>query len=421
VTIRRDPKKPRQASKATIANLAPSQDQALADLAAGQFRKAIEHFKALSRTEPPVVWQEGLAAAYRGRALELEAKGMGKEALTIWDNRGQACPGLAPDPRHLALLLRHDRVAPALAAYRLLVAAGESPALTETRARFAARFLIEDPPAGFVQDPAFAADPLLRDTPVARAALAAYCAGDDAQVADQLKAIPFRSPYRDLATLLKVLTGPLEERATRAQLLERVPADSPFASLAQALRLAQQTDEDLFGTLGEVSEPARDFVMTLRGWPERRRQIWRELQRLGEHPTVSQWTTLLRRYRTLLGDAWLRHQARALGIAEYPRNLPPALLAELQPLDAALAAALTGEKHSPPTESYHLWLDVIGLLAPADNLPAPGSQDALRLALIFRRMGRELKRIKGTRLFKVDRVCSKAWTSTRTTCPATCS
>ena len=87
---------------------------------------------------------------------------MGKEALTIWENRAQACPGLAPDPRHLALLLRLGRVAPALEAYRHLMAAGESPALNETRARFAAHFLVGDLPAILTQDPDFAADPLVR-------------------------------------------------------------------------------------------------------------------------------------------------------------------------------------------------------------------------------------------------------------------
>ncbi len=402
VTLRRDHQKPRQASKPTAATPAPSQERALADLAAGQFRKAIDNFKALSRTEPAAVWQPGLAAAYRGRALELEVKGMGKEALTIWENRARACPGLAPDPRHLALLLRLDRAAPALAAYRHLVAAGESPALNETRARFAAHFLVEDLPAILAQDPDFAADPLVRDNLAARAALAAYCAGDDDQVADQLKGIPFRSPYRDLATLLKVLTGPGEDLATRDKLLERIPANSPFASLARTIRLAQLPDEDLYQALGEASEAARDFVMSLLGWPERRRQLWRELRRLGDHPSINQWITLLRRYRALLGEPWLRHQVRALVMAEFPRKVPAPLLAELRPLDTATGIALTGEKHSPPATTHRLWMEAIDTLCPEGQTPAPGSQDALRLALIHRRLGRELNRIKGSRLLKVE-------------------
>ena len=175
--------------------------------------------------------------------------------------------------------------------------------------------------------------------------------------ADQLKAIPFRSPYRDLATLLKVLTGPGEERATRDKLLERVPADSPFASLARAIRLAQLLDEDLYPALGEASEAARDFVMTLRGWPERRRQIWRELRRLGDHPNISQWLTLLRRYRALLGEPWLRHAttlpprgSAATADANGPAPPAPAWPATspesaVPPADVAALAVI----HAPPT------------------------------------------------------------------------
>ncbi len=154
-----------------MTKVAPSAAQAQASLAAGRYREAIEQFKTLSRAEPPEVWREGLAAAYRGRALELEAKGMGKEALTIWDNRRQACPGLAPDPRHLALLLRLGQSEAALTGYRSLLAGGESAALAELRGHFAAYWLTEALPPGLATDPALAEDPLLRDGSTARAAL----------------------------------------------------------------------------------------------------------------------------------------------------------------------------------------------------------------------------------------------------------
>jgi len=396
VTTRRATKKPRQSSKPAAATPAHSPEQAQAALAAGRFREAIEHFKALSRTGPPALWQEGLGLAYRGRALELEAKGMSKEALTIWDNRQQACPGLVPDPRHLALLLRHGRVAPALAAYRHLVNTGDAAPLTEARARFAASFLIDDLPAGFSEDPVFADDPLIRDTPTARAALAAYCAGGDEEVGRQLKAIPFRSPYRDLATLLKALIGLRDDPVASGKLVERVPADSPFAPLAKAIRLGLQPDEDLTKALGEVGEPVRDFVMTLRGWPDRRRQLWRELHRLGDNPNSSQWIALLRRYRGLLGASWLRHQVRALAAADFPRPLPAPLLAELTPFDRTLGAALIGEKTTPPRAFFGFWKDVMAAIVPPGSKPAPGSEDALRLALIQRRLGENPNLLKST-------------------------
>ena len=404
MTIRRDRKKPRQGTKPAATPPAEGPAAAEAALAAGHFREAIERFKALARTDPPAVWQAGMAAAYRGRALEHQAKGMLKEALTIWDNREQACPGLTPDPRHLTLLLRLGRGEAALAAYRRLVQGGPPPTLAEARALFAAELLVSELPGSLARDPTLADDPLARDTPIAQAALAAWCAGDEDALALQLKAIPFRSPYRDLASLLRALSGLAGDPAASGKSLERVSADSPFAPLAEALRLALLPDEELFKALGGASEPLRDFVMTLRGWPEARRQLWRELQRLydkpgpGAKPNASLFLNLVRRHRSALGLTWVRHQTRALALSLYPQRPPAGLDADLLPLDRALFSALVLEHRVSPRERYRSWREVIEFIAPPDRLPPPGSPDALRIALIQRRMADKpgmLKRATG--------------------------
>ena len=373
-----------------MTKVAPSAAQAQASLAAGRYREAIEQFKVLSRAELPEVWREGLAAAYRGRALELEAKGMGKEALTIWDNRRQACPGLAPDPRHLALLLRLGQSEAALTGYRILLAGGESAALAEVRGHFAAYWLTEELPPGLATDPALAEDPLLRDGRNARAALAAWCAGDDEAAAVQLKAIPFRSPYRDFTTLLKALMSREQDPIASEKLLERVAADSPFAPLAAALRLGLLPDEELLPALGRANQPSRDFVMSLRGWPERRRQLWRETQRLSDPPDPGQMVVLLRRYRQCFSEHWWHHMLRALGFALYPRKAPAALSQELNDFDHALLGTLIDEREFPPPDVYSFWTEVKDLIARPGHSPAPGSPDALRIALIQRRLGDRL-------------------------------
>ena len=394
--MRRDRKNPHASGKTATTKVAPSAHQAQASLAAERYRDAIEQFKTLSRTDPPEIWREGLAAAYRGRALELEAKGMAKEALTIWDNRRQACPGLGPDPRHLALLLRLGQSEAALTGYRSLLADGESPALAEVRGHFAAHFLTEELPPGFASDPAFAADPLLRDANTARAALAAWCAGDDDTAAGQLKAIPFRSPYRDLTTLLKVLLTWETDPIASEKLLARVTADSPFAPLAAALRLGLLPDEELLPALSKASQPSRDFVMSLRGWPERRRQLWRETQRLGDPPDPGQMVVLLRRYRQCFSERWWHHMLRALGIALYPRKAPAALSQELNDFDHALLGTLIDEREFPPPDVYTFWTEVKDLIALPGHPPAPGSPDALRIALIQRRLADRLGLLQST-------------------------
>jgi hypothetical protein len=49
-------------------------------------------------------------------------------------------------------------------------------------------------------------DPIIAQMESAREALDAYCAGNEPALSQSLKAISFRSPYRDLVQILKALT-----------------------------------------------------------------------------------------------------------------------------------------------------------------------------------------------------------------------
>ena len=58
---------------------------------AARYKEAIEHFKELLKRERRPEWLAGLAAAYAGRAEQLAAKDMVKEALALWRTRADAC------------------------------------------------------------------------------------------------------------------------------------------------------------------------------------------------------------------------------------------------------------------------------------------------------------------------------------------
>src|SRR5450755_1509238 len=62
-----------------------------AALGASRYKDAIEQFKELLKRERRSDWLEGLAAAYAGRAEQLAAKGMVKEALALWRTRAEMC------------------------------------------------------------------------------------------------------------------------------------------------------------------------------------------------------------------------------------------------------------------------------------------------------------------------------------------
>jgi tetratricopeptide (TPR) repeat protein len=361
-------------------------------LAQGRFRDAIGHFKALAKAAPDGAWEEGLAAAYRGRALELEAKGMGKEALTIWDNRSKLCPGLPPEPPYLALLLRHGRAEEALRGYATLARSPDAAGLSDLRARLAAFYLVGIPGLEALA----ADDPVSRDGAPAAAALAAYCRGDDSEATERLREIPFRSPYRDLAAILKALLTLPSNPGAAARLLDRVPGDSPFTRLAGAARLGLATGTDLLAALGGVDESARAFAMALHGWPEGRRRLWRELLPQGGSPSPGQLAGVLQRYRSQLGDYWVRQQTLRLGHAVHPSKLSPAATRTLTRREQLLAIAWHNEKSRDPWDMLEAWEDLAKEIARGapSSAPPSGSDDALRIALIWRHLATDLGLLK---------------------------
>jgi len=113
------PRKKKLRANLKAAALSPTAlaEQAHQALETGRFRDAGEHFKALLKLGDHPEHQAGLAAAYEGRARELSAKGMLKEALVMWENRAGLGEGIAFEPDHAALLLHMDRVEAVLALF----------------------------------------------------------------------------------------------------------------------------------------------------------------------------------------------------------------------------------------------------------------------------------------------------------------
>ena len=357
---------------------APAAQEALA---AGRYREAIRHYRALAQAEPADRWAEGLAQAYRGRALELEAKGMPREALAIWGNRWRRCPGALPDPEEIRLLLALDELGAALAAYRELAAAAPGQA-AEVQPRLAARYLTA--PEAFTELPSD--DPVRSHGERAHAALTAYCAGEPRAAAEPLRAIPFRSPYRDFATLLKALLAYPEDPGHSERLLAGIDEASPFARAAAAARLALLPEAELVEALGAVDEPERRFATALRGWSAERYNLWAQLYRHSDEATAleARLSVLLER-RAELGDRWHRQQLIRYAYHHLPEPLTGELKARLTAADRALLAAWQAERDRPddPEAALRAWQRAIAALRAAGE-PAAGSPQARRIAVIQR-------------------------------------
>ncbi len=351
------------------------------DLEAGRFREAMAGFKdQLKQGDTPEA-RRGLAAAYAGRAGQLADKGMLKEAWVIWDNRRQLGEALEPSPAHVDLLLRLGLAAEAAGLYAQARKAGDGALATALAAPLAARWLAGEDGmvAGLVAD-----DPLLVHGKAARAALAAYAGGDAQALTASLATLPFRSPYRDFAQVLKALQRLPDRPQEAAALLARVPDDSAFAGLRRAAELALIPEAELPARLAGAGEAATRFALTLRGWGEMRLALWQEAARLGGN--AQGLLRLMHRQRARLGEDWVRPRALRLLVADYPCSLP--WLQEAggkRPSDPekTLVAAWRADQSGDPWRALDAWGDYADHLKAGAN-PTPETDAALRLALVQR-------------------------------------
>jgi len=222
-------------SSGTLRNQPPAVllQEAEALVAKGNYRDAIERYKTLIKHEPRPEWLTALAQVYLQRGHELAAKSMHKEAAVMWENRAATCGDSSEQATYLEWLLKAGRYGRAVGLYQ-----ENEAALSQTAknlpALFGALALSDKAPElrqELAKHPAWAAPLALADS-----ALTAYCEGASAEALENLlKQIPFRSPFRDLRTLLKALVLLESNPAEATRLAASIPQDSPYADLARLL------------------------------------------------------------------------------------------------------------------------------------------------------------------------------------------
>jgi len=296
---------------------ADPETQARKALDAGRFREATEAFKALLKTEKRPEWIESLAQAYTGRAGELQAKGMLPEALTIWRNRATACGKSLAEPAYLHCLCLTGAHAEA---FELLVAISDpiSRQTFEVQLAATALHLPGDALAALPEDSG-----LRGHHASAVAALAACCAGDASGMDSALAQIPFRSPYRDLRPVLKALDAVNQAPAQALALLARVAADSPFARLADATRLATLPDDAWLPALATLDSAGQQLVLDIKGCPQHVRPVLLELASLGATPSAEKILAIF-----LRGG-----RARSPGVEALCRRLLPLVMRQTRDIE----------------------------------------------------------------------------------------
>lgn len=353
------------------------------DLDAGRYRDAITGFKELLKQEPRPDWRKALGDAYAGRARELAAKEMLKEALVMWNNRASLGLDESMHPDHAALLMRIGE------ADLVLTLFADGDALASADREQLRPLLAAQAIAGNdrIESTLADDDPILRHLNAARTALTAYCSGDDETLKAALAEIPFRSPYRDWVQLLKALQQIADRPKEASATLARIGDDSAFAPLRRAAEMALLPDDAFLEAITKAGEQTLHFACAIRGWPPERISLHQELNQADAEKKPRVLLRLLQRHRTELGKDWVRRQVLRLLAADFPRRLDW-LRAEgidaLKPEELYLVHAWAAEKEGDPWEQMDQWNRIAKHLIASAEANANDPLHPIRIATALR-------------------------------------
>ncbi len=291
--------------------------QAQQALSSHHYKIAIQHLKVLLKnTEASDETLALLRQAYTGRAEELAEAGMITEAVSIWDVATQY--GLDPvDSRYLDWIVRSQQYYRLNKIYQQLDAKDQR----SLQPQLAAACLSGDLSIlkALAED-----DPVKSDYLAANDLLQAWCSGEnEAQLHQQMKAISFRSPYRDLRQIIQawLILEKTSQQAGKA--IQRIANTSPFYPLAQQLLLASLDAPEFMVQHSSLSLASRNCALDIRGWNDKQTAIiLKKLQQLGEKPTVKMLSnTLLALSKQLTEDKltsatkyWLNHTTKKVWV-----------------------------------------------------------------------------------------------------------
>ena len=233
-------------------------------LTSKQYKDAINHFKQLLKLDPLDQWRHCLADAYLGRARDLAGKGMYKEALVFLENRQQGEDGNTFG-LHIIWTLLSGQHRQAIETFYKETDRLQWYEIDHIEATFALLIILgHDDILQLIPEGA----KLKSYSTTAQLAVRAYCRGNDVELSGLLRKIPFRSPYRDIRSVLSAMSLNSGELKSGREKLENIPQGSPFKAAAKTAHLAI-SDEFKITAFEKMPETARTFISAVRGIDKR--------------------------------------------------------------------------------------------------------------------------------------------------------
>ena len=211
-------------------------------------------------------------------------------------------------------------------------------------------------------------------------ALNAWCSGDDEEARRLLKTIPYRSPYRDLRTILTaVLLQASDEQAAR-ELFSRIDKGSPFAGVMNVMPLGTLDGPEWLEAVSELGPAAKKYAVASRGIDDKIFVLFSRMQKGSR--SAKELFTLLAAHAKLF-DAKIVRRACLDLLPAYPTGAKSYAKRFDRPseYDDARINALITEQQRDWEKAFHWWRKVLDIVSDGDT-----EQNRLRSALIARHL-----------------------------------
>ena len=370
-------KKPLSTPKASAPDVSVLETQALSKLNSGQYKEAIELYKALLKQSNKAEWRQALARCYLQRALGFATKGMIKEALVLWENYAQyAEPPYQAFDHYVSWLLQTNNMVKVKTCLEQLSAqqldeqypdlAGLLGLLIITGKITCQELLPTD--SVFMKHLIFAQD--------------AISANKNNKLEDlelALQKLPFRSAFRDFRTVMKAALLIPESIEPAQALLAKIPADSPYQQAGKLLLAITQQGAALVNDLAQFTPSQIKLVETAKNFNKKQIELLDIVTKQKDRLSDKTKFNLAIQYKALLGAHLVEHYCLA-ALSTYPAGQRDFTkhFGALNDFEVWRLKALTCEHDGDFYGSEYYWKQGIAVLK------KQGSEGAFKIALIMR-------------------------------------
>jgi hypothetical protein len=375
---KRTKRQPQRGQQQTLSFVPDEQlERARRSMANDRWKDAIDAYKRLLKTEPRDEWREGLADAYLGRAAELAGKGMYKEALVFLENLSALGCRRETAALQAACLLLAGKTQQAVQFYLNSKQALPRQQNDRLQSLFAAcliageKDLLQAFPEG---------SPIVKHYGPISEALNAWHAEDDAEARHLLKTIPYRSPYRDLRTILTAVLLQSSDEQAACELFSRIDPNSPFAGVTNVMRLGSLTGPEWLAAVSELGPAAKRYAVASKGVGDKVFALFSRMQNGSR--SAKEFFNLLATHAKLFDAEKVRRACIDL-LPAYPAGskIYSKQFGRPSKYDNARTNALFAEQKRNWEDAFHWWRELLNIVGETDT-----EQNRLRSALIARHL-----------------------------------